>query len=189
MQQLLEYSWTELEYGSKSTVHCKHGVNSVTQGSRPGPKVTSLHLTFNIGLPRVCLLNRFVPYWCILLFVQSMLCTSAQKWRFIWIRVVTSDVLSLNPSVLHIHQSFSFSCSQFTSKMTFQTREQKKRSLVSAAQGPDFPLLSTMPGKVIWLHCGSRGAQSSPSVLCSLCEPAKMTAGGKVEGQVYAHNL
>lgn len=59
--------------------------------------------------------------------------------------MVASDMHSLNHSVLHIHQSFSFSHFLFTSKMTFQTRQQKKRSLFSAAQEPDSPLLSTMP--------------------------------------------
>lgn len=68
-------------------------MNSVTKGSRPGPKVISLHLTLNIGLPQVYLFNRFVPYWCILFLVQSFI--SAHRDEKIWIRVVTFTHLTL----------------------------------------------------------------------------------------------
>lgn len=161
-------------------------MNSVTKGSRPGPKVISLHLTLNIGLPQVYLFNRFVPYWCILFLVQSFI--SAHRDEKIYLDK-SGNIHSLNPSVLHIHQSFSFSCSQSTSKMTFRTREQKKRSLFSAAQGPDFPLLSTVPGKDSWLPCGSRGAQSSPSSLCPSLSQLQGQQEMRWEVRCMAHNL
>lgn len=149
-------------------------MNSVTKGSRPGPEVISWHLTLNIWLPQVCLFNRFVPCWCILLFVQSFI--PAHRDGKIYMDQ-SGNMHSLNPSVLHVHQSFSFSCSQVTSKMMFWTREQKKRSLLSAAQGPDFPLLSTVPEK----EFGFTVAQEEHRAAQVLCAPSWSQLKGQQE--------
>lgn len=152
----------KLECGSKSSVNCKHGMNSVTKGNRPGPKVISLHLTLNIGLPQVCLFNRFVPYWCILFFVQSFIPAHREEIY----PDQTGNMHSLNPSVLHIHQSFSFSCSQFTSKMTFRTRERRKDHYSLQHKGQIFHCFPLCQGKTVVFTVAQQEHRAA-QVLCA----------------------
>lgn len=146
MQQSLAYSWAELESESKlSTVFIVnmawiHWPKAAGQVQKSSVCIWPQILGFHEYLYLTGLSPTHVSY-----SLYSHLYQHRETWKFIWIRVVTSDMRSLNPSILHSHQSSSFSHSLFTPKITFQTREQKKRSLFSAAQGPDSPSLSTMP--------------------------------------------